>query len=57
MGEVTNKQANLMLRPVRTVTHVSGLDLSGPDPDEMARPGGFELPTFWFVARRSIQLS
>ena len=24
---------------------------------EMARPGGLELPTFWFVARRSIQLS
>src|SRR5215475_8358032 len=23
----------------------------------MARPGGLELPTFWFVARRSIQLS
>jgi hypothetical protein len=21
------------------------------------RPGGFELPTFWFVAKRSIQLS
>jgi hypothetical protein len=21
------------------------------------RPGGLELPTFWFVARRSIQLS
>ena len=23
----------------------------------MARPERFELPTFWFVARRSIQLS
>jgi hypothetical protein len=23
----------------------------------VARPGGLELPTFWFVARRSIQLS
>jgi hypothetical protein len=25
--------------------------------EEMVRPGGLELPTFWFVARRSIQLS
>ena len=25
--------------------------------DEMVRPERFELPTFWFVARRSIQLS
>ena len=24
---------------------------------EMVRPDRFELPTFWFVARRSIQLS
>ena len=24
---------------------------------DMVRPGGLELPTFWFVARRSIQLS
>jgi hypothetical protein len=24
---------------------------------EVVRPGRFELPTFWFVARRSIQLS
>ena len=24
---------------------------------EMARPGGFEPPTAWFVARYSIQLS
>ena len=23
----------------------------------VVRPGGLELPTFWFVARRSIQLS
>jgi hypothetical protein len=25
--------------------------------EEMVRPERFELPTFWFVARRSIQLS
>ena len=25
--------------------------------EEMARPERLELPTFWFVARRSIQLS
>ena len=25
--------------------------------DFMVRPDRFELPTFWFVARRSIQLS
>ena len=25
--------------------------------EEMVRLGGLELPTFWFVARRSIQLS
>jgi hypothetical protein len=24
---------------------------------KVVRPGGLELPTFWFVARRSIQLS
>ena len=38
--------------PVRSVTRVSG-----PDQVGVARPGGLELPTFWFVARRSIQLS
>ena len=27
------------------------------DRDLVARPERFELPTFWFVARRSIQLS
>jgi hypothetical protein len=25
--------------------------------ESVVRPGGLELPTFWFVARRSIQLS
>jgi hypothetical protein len=25
--------------------------------EKMVRPERFELPTFWFVARRSIQLS
>ena len=25
--------------------------------ERMVRPERFELPTFWFVARRSIQLS
>src|SRR2546425_7114845 len=27
------------------------------EPVSLARPERFELPTFWFVARRSIQLS
>ena len=40
------------MSPVRSVTYVSG-----PDPVKMVRLGGLELPTFWFVARRSIQLS
>jgi len=34
--------------PVHCVTHVSG-----PDQEGVAHPGGFELPTFWFVAVRS----
>ena len=25
--------------------------------EKVVRPGRFELPTFWFVAKRSIQLS
>jgi hypothetical protein len=29
----------------------------GWTPKKVVRPGGLELPTFWFVARRSIQLS
>ena len=29
----------------------------GPFFISLARPERFELPTFWFVARRSIQLS
>ncbi len=40
--------------PGRTiyVTHVPGMDL-----EYVARPERFELPTAWFVARYSIQLS
>jgi hypothetical protein len=37
---------------VVTVTYVFGMD-----PDNLARPERFELPTPWFVARYSIQLS
>jgi hypothetical protein len=31
--------------------------VSGMDPRKLARPERFELPTPWFVARYSIQLS
>ena len=40
------------MSPVHSVTHVSG-----PDQLKVARPERFELPTLWFEARRSIQLS
>ena len=42
----------LPMSQVRCVTHVSGLD-----PLKLARPERFELPTLWFEARCSIQLS
>ena len=31
--------------------------VTGMHPMKLARPERFELPTFWFVARHSIQLS
>src|SRR6266852_2557423 len=47
---------------VRSMAHVQ--PIRGPAPqnidvkhNKVARPERFELPTFWFVARRSIQLS
>jgi hypothetical protein len=39
--------------PDASAEYISGGYFCG----EVARPGGLELPTFWFVARRSIQLS
>ncbi len=36
---------------------VTGCQLNQVKEREVARPERFELPTFWFVARRSIQLS
>ena len=41
----------LMAAAVSLVAH---FEINGRN---MARPERFELPTFWFVARRSIQLS
>jgi hypothetical protein len=34
-----------------------GPSCEGPFAISLVRPERFELPTFWFVARRSIQLS
>ena len=34
-----------------------GPSFEGPFSISLVRPERFELPTFWFVARRSIQLS
>jgi hypothetical protein len=39
---------------VLDVDEIKSLDFTEED---MVRPERFELPTFWFVARRSIQLS
>ena len=36
---------------------VTGCQLNQVKETGVARPERFELPTFWFVARRSIQLS
>ena len=36
---------------------VTGVDGGTSNGGKMARPERFELPAFWFVARRSIQLS
>jgi hypothetical protein len=33
------------------------ITLAIPGTEGMVRPERFELPTFWFVAKRSIQLS
>ena len=44
---------SLMLYPVELGAHA----FQAIAADEMARPERFELPAFWFVARRSIQLS
>ena len=35
----------------------SGNHVAGTDPEELARPERFELPTNWFEASYSIQLS
>ena len=42
---------------LRPLGHLSGDDAVLPEISEMARWEGVEPPTFWFVARRSIQLS
>src|SRR5271156_1389892 len=42
---------------VETSFRVSAEVVENKSLKEVVRPGGFELPTFWFVAKRSIQLS
>jgi hypothetical protein len=48
------KQRICLLVPV---VQNDGWEFLGKCLMRMARPERFELPTFWFVARRSIQLS
>ena len=43
--------------PRKAVRTVRSHSVSREHRKEMVRLGGLELPTFWFVARRSIQLS
>ena len=41
----------------KEIRESTGIPCLDPDRKDMVRPERFELPTFWFVARRSIQLS
>ena len=45
------------LRGLDGAQHGGGERVDGTESGSMARSERFELPTFWFVARRSIQLS
>ena len=51
-------QSLVQIGPATNVEPSSGPAIEHVDvKHRMARPERFELPTFWFVARRSIQLS
>ena len=59
VGDFTrNHDCFIVLGDLRALLSAgTGKDLLGMPEKQMVRPERFELPTFWFVARRSIQLS
>ena len=48
---------NWKLHPIAPRVRFYQVLSKGNEIRRVVRPGGLELPTFWFVARRSIQLS
>src|SRR6266446_4730278 len=57
-GETPNRVINARSRlNMRAMLSIAPAFFHAKIAEKVVRPGGLELPTFWFVERRSIQLS